>query len=93
MEKSLTENTLVISEKLGRQTLARRIVGGLTAFGIVAAAKAAEGDAGAALGIDGAELKALILGLVAICALIGTAYLTVLVSISAFSMIRRVIKG
>lgn len=45
------------------------------------------------LGIDGDELKSIILGLIATIALIGTAYLTVLVSVSAFSVIRRVIKG
>lgn len=54
-------------------------------------AMAAEGDVD--LGIDGAQLKSLILGLIATIALIGTAYLTVLVGISAFQMIRRVIKG
>lgn len=52
----------------------------------------AEGDA-IDLGIDATELKTLILGLVATIALIGTAYLTVLVAVSAFSMIRRVVRG
>lgn len=45
------------------------------------------------LGIDASELQALILGLIATIALIGTAYLTVLVATSAFSMIRRVVRG
>lgn len=45
------------------------------------------------LGINGAELKELILGLIATVALLGTAYLTVLVATSAFSLIRRVIRG
>lgn len=45
------------------------------------------------LGIDGEELKTLILGLIATIALLGTAYLTVLVATSAFSLIRRVIRG
>ncbi|MEG0197098.1 MAG: major capsid protein [Anaerorhabdus sp.] len=45
------------------------------------------------LGIDATELKTLILGLIATIALIGTAYLTVLVAVSAFSMIRRVVRG
>lgn len=54
----------------------------------------AAGEAGAVdLGIDGEQLKTLILGLIATIALIGTAYLTVLVGISAFTMIRRVIRG
>lgn len=39
------------------------------------------------------ELKTLIIGLIATIAVIGTAYITVLVGISAFSMIRRVVKG
>lgn len=39
------------------------------------------------------ELKTLIIGLIATIAIVGTAYLTVLVAISAFSMIRRVVKG
>ena len=45
------------------------------------------------LGINGEELKGLILGLIATIALIGTAYITVLVGISAFSLIRRVVRG
>ncbi|MCO8058161.1 major capsid protein [Acinetobacter towneri] len=45
------------------------------------------------LGIDAESLKSLILGLIATIAVIGTAYLTVLVAISAFSMIRRVVRG
>ena len=45
------------------------------------------------LGIDVTELTSLILGLIATIALIGTAYLTVLVAVSAFSMIRRVVRG
>lgn len=39
------------------------------------------------------ELKTLIIGLIATIAVIGTAYITVLVGISAFSMIRRVVRG
>lgn len=39
------------------------------------------------------ELKTLILGLLATIALLGTAYLTVLVGISAFGLIRRVVRG
>ena len=39
------------------------------------------------------ELKTLIIGLIATIAVLGTAYLTVLVGISAFSMIRRVVRG
>lgn len=39
------------------------------------------------------ELKTLIIGLLATIALLGTAYLTVLVGISAFGLIRRVVRG
>ena len=39
------------------------------------------------------ELKTLIMGLLATIALLGTAYLTVLVGISAFGLIRRVVRG
>lgn len=52
----------------------------------------AEG-AGIDLGINAEELKTLILGLIATIAVIGTAYITVLVGISAFSLIRRVVRG
>ena len=45
------------------------------------------------LGIDTEQLKTLILGLIATIAVIGTAYITVLVGISAFSLIRRVVRG
>lgn len=45
------------------------------------------------LGIDAEGLKTLILGLIATIALLGTAYLTVLVAVSAFSLIRRVVRG
>lgn len=45
------------------------------------------------LGINAEELKSLILGLIATIAVIGTAYITVLVGISAFSLIRRVVRG
>lgn len=59
------------------------------AFSILSAPAMAAVD----LGIDASELQALILGLIATIALIGTAYLTVLVATSAFSMIRRVVRG
>ncbi|MFU8928270.1 hypothetical protein [Acinetobacter puyangensis] len=52
---------------------------------------AADGDID--LGIDAESLKSLILGLIATIAVIGTAYITVLVGISAFSLIRRVVRG
>lgn len=39
------------------------------------------------------ELKTLIIGLLATIALLGTAYLTVLVGISAFGLIRRIVRG
>lgn len=42
---------------------------------------------------DAEQLKALIMGLLATIALLGTAYLTVLVGISAFGLIRRVVRG
>lgn len=58
-------------------------------FSLVAAPAMAAVD----LGIDATELKELILGLIATIALLGTAYLTVLVATSAFGMIRRVIRG
>lgn len=59
------------------------------AFSILSAPAMAAVD----LGIDASELQSLILGLIATIALIGTAYLTVLVATSAFSMIRRVVRG
>lgn len=54
-------------------------------------AHAAETEIIAQADID--NLKSLIIGLIAFIATIGTAYLTVLVGISAFSMIRRVVRG
>lgn len=42
---------------------------------------------------DVADLKSLIISCLSFITVIGTAYLTVLVGVSAFSMIRRVIRG
>lgn len=63
------------------------------ALALVLPAVSIVSNAAVDLGIDATELKTLILGLVATIALIGTAYLTVLVAVSAFSMIRRVVRG
>lgn len=80
-----------VQSKRPRFALNRKAMAGSIAmvFSMVAAPAMAAVD----LGIDGEELKTLILGLIATIALLGTAYLTVLVATSAFGMIRRVIRG
>lgn len=80
-----------VQSKRPRFSLNRKAMAGSIAmvFSLIAAPAMAVVD----LGIDATELKDLILGLIATIALLGTAYLTVLVATSAFGMIRRVIRG
>ncbi|WP_023269818.1 hypothetical protein [Acinetobacter gyllenbergii] len=81
-----------VQSKRPRFALNRKAMAGSIAmvFSMIAAPAMA---AGVDLGINAEELKTLILGLIATIALLGTAYLTVLVATSAFGLIRRVIRG
>ena len=60
---------------------------------LVLPAVATVSNAAIALDINVEDFKTLILGLLVTIAALGTAYLTVLVGVSAFSLIRRVIRG
>lgn len=77
--------------KRPKSALTRKAMAGSVAmvFSLIAAPAMAAID----LGINATELKDLILGLIATVALLGTAYLTVLVAVSAFGLIRKVIRG
>ncbi|MFW2124418.1 major capsid protein [Acinetobacter ursingii] len=86
---------LIVSEQVNskrpKAALHRKAFAGLLA--VIFSTIAAPAFAAVDLGIDASELQSLILGLIATIALLGTAYLTVLVATSAFGMIRRVIRG
>jgi hypothetical protein len=79
------------NSKRPKSALTRKAMAGSVAmvFSLIAAPAMAAID----LGINATELKDLILGLIATVALLGTAYLTVLVAVSAFGLIRKVIRG
>jgi hypothetical protein len=79
------------NSKRPKSGLTRKAMAGSVAmvFSLIAAPAMAAID----LGINATELKDLILGLIATIALLGTAYLTVLVAVSAFGLIRKVIRG
>jgi hypothetical protein len=87
--EKMPEQQLQVLEK--KPSLHKRAL--VAALSIVLPTLAVTTHAATDLGIDVEDLKTLILGLIATIAVIGTAYLTVLVSISAFSMIRKVIRG
>lgn len=83
-------NQLVVTEKLGKQSLGRRIIGSALAFGLTAPAFAAEGT-DLDFGPIGEVIKALFIGLIATIVLIGTAVLTVYVAIKGFRIINKLI--
>lgn len=91
LNNELVEQALPVNSKKPKYALNKKAFAGSIAvvFSLIAAPAFAAVD----LGIDAEELKTLILGLIATIALLGTAYLTVLVATSAFSLIRRVIRG
>jgi len=90
-DESLVLHAVPHNSKKPKFALNRKAFAGSLAlvFSVIAGPAMAAVD----LGIDAEELKTLILGLIATIALLGTAYLTVLVATSAFSLIRRVIRG
>lgn len=95
LPESKTKNMVIVSLKEGFSTRDPKLATAcfLTA-GMMLSNTAFAADATEIFPAANAEeLKGLIIGLLATIVLLGTAYLTVLVGISAFGLIRRVVRG
>jgi hypothetical protein len=95
LPESKTKNMVIASLKEGFSTRDPKLAAAcfLTAGMMLSNTAFAAGPTEIFPAANAEELKALIIGLLATIALLGTAYLTVLVGISAFGLIRRVVRG